>query len=149
MVVHFEPDGHFAAHAELSSLFGELCGAARICDPYYGTRTLAKLALLEGCDSIRMLTKTPESKEKTFIHQDVKDFCKAHPRIELRVPKSTDFHDRFVLTDEELIILGHGLKDVGGKHSFLVRLPKRLASDVMKSVGTFFEKQWQSSDPLV
>jgi hypothetical protein len=58
-------------------------------------------------------------------------------------------HDRFVLSDDKIIILGHGLKNICNKESFIICLDKELAGDVLTSVRASFEAKWQNAVSFV
>ena len=60
-----------------------------------------------------------------------------------------DIHDRFVLSDDELILLGHGLKDIGSKDSFIIRIGRDLAGDLIDTVHDSFETKWQQATLIV
>jgi hypothetical protein len=64
---------------------------------------------------------------------------------EFREYPGSDLHDRYILADAELIILGHGLKDLGNRDSFIIRIPDSLSPDINLSVGSAFNKKWASS----
>lgn len=84
----------------------------------------------------------PDSKEKTFIGKSLHDFISEYPHVEVLKAQGAALHDRFILSKDELILLGHGLKDVGGKDSFIVRLERRLAGDIITNVSQDFDRKW-------
>ena len=104
--------------------------------------------LLTHYSSIRFLTKKPDKEEKTFIGRQLRDFTSEHPHVEVRKAQGKDLHDRFILTSDELILLGHGLKDVGGKDSFIIRLGRHLTGDVITTVLQAFDKKWKAATPF-
>lgn len=136
-------------HRKLQDIFSELNGDIRICDPYFGTASLAKLDLLTHCSSIRSLTAQLGANEKPFIiKQNLSDFVTEHNQITVLKSQGSTFHDRYILSKDELILLGHGLKDVGGKDSFIVRLGRHLAADTITSVSQAFEDTWKNAIPF-
>jgi hypothetical protein len=149
MMVFVEAGKPRTAHLELSELFGQLRGVIRICDPYYGTGSLLRLDLLTHCDSIRFLTKTPDSKEKSFINKTIAEFVTQYPQFEFKTNLGGDLHDRLVLTERELIILGHGMKDIGGKDSFIIKLNRELAGDIIDQIQESFEQKWSNAGPII
>lgn len=46
------------------------------------------------------------------------------------------------MTNDYILILGHGLKDIGGKESFIIRLDKSLVPDLIKSTKKVFDTNW-------
>ncbi len=132
----------YQAHEEIAEIFQSLTGEVCVCDPYYGAGSLARLAELSGCTSVRFLTKTPDRNEKSYLPRRIQEFRKTHGHIEFRKYPGSDLHDRFVLTDSEFIILGHGIKDIGGKDSFVVRIQRDIAEDTIDSVRKAFDAKW-------
>ena len=57
-------------------------------------------------------------------------------------------HDRYVLTDDMLILVGHGLKDIGGKESFVIRLDGEVARDLIATLAPSFDAKWASASPI-
>ena len=68
--------------------------------------------------------------------------------MELRRYKGPELHDRYVLSDEQMILLGQGLKDTGTRESFVVKLDKQTSADVMKDVRSAFDEKWKAADPI-
>jgi hypothetical protein len=60
-----------------------------------------------------------------------------------------DLDDRYVLADDQIVQMGHGLKDVGNKDSFIVSLDKILAGDLLASVRASFDAKWQNAIAFV
>jgi hypothetical protein len=131
------------AHIELQALLKDISGVVRICDPYYGTGTLYRLDLLAKSNEVRFLSRTPDSGEKAILPRALSEFRKEHPHIFFRRSTTADFHDRFILSDVEIIVVGHGLKDLGNKDSFVIRLPLELAQDVIEATRKTFDDRWQ------
>ncbi len=136
------------AHVQLSTLFSGLKGELRICDPYYGTGSLFRLDLLIHCSPILFLTSTPDSKEVAFLSRAVTEFRLQHSQTEFRLHRGKGLHDRYLLTDDEIVLLGHGLKDIGRSDSFVVKLSRALAQDLIESVRHSFDAKWVSATQL-
>jgi hypothetical protein len=136
------------ARLKLSEILGTLSGMVRICDPYYGIRTLDALDLLQKSVHVRFLTqKTNEAERK--LHGALRDFKTERPNVEFRVaPNAVGLHDRYIVTTDLLLILGHGLKDIGGKESFIVRLDKGMIPDLLKEVSASFDNKWNRSTQI-
>ena len=95
-----------------------LSGPVRVCDPYYGTGYLYRLDLLGGCSEVRFLTRSPDRSEVSFLVRALREFDREHSNMHIRRSRSSDLHDRFLLSEDELVLIGHGLKDLGAKDSF-------------------------------
>ena len=137
-----------SAHMEVAELFGALSGLAMVCDPYYGQGSLARLSEIDSCSSVRVLTSKPDSKEKSFLPKRLEEFTKEYPQFEFRKYKGKELHDRYIVTDDNLILMGHGLKDIGGKESFVVKLDRSLAGDTIDSLKNSFDSKWNAAEPL-
>jgi hypothetical protein len=129
-------------------VLGALKGTVRVCDPYYGVRSLDGLELVPTKVKVRFLTaRTNESATKWA--GALKDFKKERPNVELRLAaRPQDLHDRYVLSDDKILIIGHGLKDIGGKESFVIVLPRTLASDLLGDVQRSFDQKWANATSI-
>jgi hypothetical protein len=147
-VVRIEGGRPHTARHHLADLFAGLTGVVRICDPYFGLRTLETIDHIPTTVPIWFLTsKTHESMPKTrgAFH----DFAKERKNVEFRVlAPPHDLHDRYVLTEDTLLLVGHGLKDIGGKESFVIRLDKTMVPDLLQSLSQSFDTKWASATPL-
>jgi hypothetical protein len=133
---------------ELGDVLGALTGTVSVCDPYYGVRSLDSLELIPRKAKVRFLTaRTNDSATKWA--GALKDFKKERPHVELRVAaRPQELHDRYVLSDEKILIIGHGLKDFGGKESFVIVLPRTLAQDLLGDVQRSFDQKWAKATPF-
>jgi hypothetical protein len=147
-VVRIEGGQPRTARQRLGDMLAGLKGPVRICDPYYGIRTLDSLDHLPKDTSVQFLTaKTSEAAQK--VQGALRDFVKKRPATEFRLAAPpVDLHDRYVLTNDSLLLLGHGFKDIGGKESFIIRLDKSLAPDLLEELTKAFDARWQAAAAL-
>ena len=143
LVMFVEAGKPRTAHLYLEKIFEALSGEIRICDPYYGRKSLYPLDSLMHCKPIKFLTRNPEASESQTLPTALQTWKQQHGDIEFRRHTGRDLHDRFVLSDDELILLGHGLKDVGTKDSFIIRVGRDLAGDLIDTVHDSFDAKWQ------
>lgn len=137
-----------SAHLQLAEVFTSLRGELGICDPYYGTGSLLRLDTLAHCGPVRMLTQTADSAEQLWLPRALTEFIREHRAFEFRRYAGRDLHDRYILTANELILLGHGLKDVGRRESFIVRLRRETAGDLIDDLRASFDSKWAAASPL-
>src|SRR5690606_37146717 len=78
----------------------------------------------------------------------LRDFKRERPKVEFRTTSASALHDRYVLAKDLLLILGHGLKDIGGTESFMICLPSAYAADLMKEVVTSLDVRWKTATQL-
>jgi hypothetical protein len=137
------------AHVTMLSVLTSLEGELRICDPYFGTGTLLRLDPIAG-KAIRFLTQQPDRNEQNsgILPRALTEFVREHPSVAFKQHRPNDLHDRFVLSSTELILLGHGLKDIGNKDSFVVRLNRDAAGDTIDEVTASFDRKWAGAVAL-
>lgn len=147
-VVRFDGTAPRTARQRVSELLSGLKGLVRICDPYYGLRTLDVLESIPKTVRVRFLTaRTSESGSK--LTSALKDFRKERPLIEFRTASTPgDLHDRYVASADALMLVGHGLKDVGAKESFVVSINSTIAKDLLNTVAAAFDTKWSAASPL-
>ena len=147
-VVRIESGQPRTGRRRLGEELASLTGIIRICDPYYGVRTLDSLDHIRESANVRFLTaKTSESVRK--LKGALRDYKKERPNTEFRVAAvPSELHDRYVLTKNRILILGHGLKDIGGKESFMIRLDQSLVPDLAKEMRASFDAKWRAGTPL-
>lgn len=147
-IVRFDGTRPRTARIRLGEFLSSLSGLVRICDPYYGVRTLDSLDHFSSSCRVRFLTgRTNETGRK--LAGALSDFKRERPDIELRIAnKPSELHDRYVLTSDKLFLIGHGLKDIGGKESFLVRIDKHLGRELIRDTRRTFDARWAKTTPL-
>lgn len=136
------------ARLELAEILADLRGTVRISDPYYGVRSLESLELIPEKCTVRFLTgRTNEGAAR--LTGPMKDFNRERPNIEMRVAaQPQDLHDRYVLSDKKLLLVGHGFKDIGSKESFVMVIPRTLAANLLADVQRSFDQRWATATPL-
>lgn len=147
-VIRIGAGGPYQARQKIADLFAALTGDISVCDPWYGKGSLVSLSAFTACSSLRFLTKNPDRNERTFIGTTIKEFCTDYSYVQIHEYAGSDIHDRYVLGGDKLIILGHGLKDIGKKESFVVIFDRDTAGDLMDSLAESFEDKWSKSTPV-
>jgi hypothetical protein len=149
-VLYFEPDKHYTSKKLLSkNILGNLKGELRIVDPYCAERALDVLSNLQNKD-IKFLTKVENlrDKEKERFLRELKDFKSEHTKAEFRNYPFADIHDRYVISSEHLIILGHSIKDLGAKESFAIILNKEANKNIVEALIENFNRRWKQSTTM-
>jgi hypothetical protein len=140
--MYFEAGTPRTAHRALGQVFEKLSGEILICDPYYGMGSLLRLDLLTHCAGIKFLTRQQGGGEPLTVQRAFEEWKRQYPIVDFRRYAGNDLHDRFVLADDQLILIGHGLKDLGNKDSFIICVDRDLAADLLTSVRTSFDSKW-------
>jgi len=120
-------------------------GDVRILDKYFGMESLDFLQNLQKYRRIRFLTAHP-SKNLGHLQREVGRFKKEFPNAEFKAyPMPHELHDRYVLFEKEAWLVGHGIKDIGGKESFVVLLQDPFGKDIRNTLFHSFEGRWANS----
>lgn len=147
-LVRIDGSGPRTARSHLGDILSTLRGTIRVCDPYYGVRTFDSLDHIAKSCKVRFLTsKTNEAGRK--LRGALQDFRRERKQVDFRLaPSSAALHDRYVLSTDQLLIVGHGLKDVGAKESFIIQLDKKWAQSLIADTRKSFDAKWQAATPL-
>lgn len=135
----------------LKGMLGDLSGKVRISDPWYGERSLDSLAMIPQSCTVQFLTAQAGGNKasKANLPGALKDFKREHPNVELRkIPNPKQLHDRYILAGDDLLILGHGIKDIGERESFVITISKKVAPDLITSMQGAFNSRWSGSQPI-
>jgi hypothetical protein len=145
-----EPDSKFTAKKFLKNqIFESLKGDLKIVDPYCSERTLDILSDLKNRD-VKFLTRLENlrDKERGRFQRGLQDFKSENPNMEFRDYPNADIHDRYIISPDFLVILGHSIKDLGAKESFAVVLNKDASRNVVEALIENFDRRWKQSTPL-
>jgi len=148
-VFYFEPDERYTSKRLLSQLLENLKDELRIVDPYCGQRTLDILKDLNDT-AIKFLTKVgnlSEKQRKQFLHE-LDDFTREKTNMKFRDYPHKDIHDRYIISSDHLVILGHSIKDLGSKESFAIMLNKDSNRNIAEALSENFDRRWKQSLPL-
>ncbi len=147
---YFEAGRRYSGKHVLSEeVVGGLAGDLMIVDPYCGARTLDILRSAKG-KNVRVLTTLAQAKKSAAneFKRDLQDFRSEYPNIEFRDYTGKDLHDRYILSPQHLVILGHSMKDLGSKESFGIVISRGMCEEIGRTLSDTFETRWQNSTPL-
>jgi hypothetical protein len=149
-LVCFEAGKPYTSKRLLSkNILAGLKGELRIVDPYCGERTLDILRDI-GKVRVKFLTRVENLREKDrnrFL-RELRDFKSEMPNMEFRNCGNTDIHDRYVISSDSLVILGHSIKDLGGKESFCITLGRDASKNIVEATIENFDRRWEQSNTL-
>lgn len=147
---YFEPDKQYTSKRILSkNILSNLKGELKIVDPYCSERTLDILRDIKD-KHVKFLTRLENLREKNrnrFL-RELQDFKSENPNIEFKNYPHTDIHDRFIISTDFLVILGHSIKDLGNKESFAIVLNKNTSKNIVEAVIENFGRRWKQSNIL-
>lgn len=147
-VIYVEGGQPRTARKALAQILGDLEGSIRILDPYYGLRSLDVLDMIPETSEVRFLTAR-RSGRVARLQRAIADFKEEHPNVEFRVyPRPEELHDRYIIAEEYVLILGHGIKDIGSKESFLIRLDSQVGADLIPTLISTFDERWSEGQSI-
>jgi hypothetical protein len=144
---YFEPNTKFSAKQLLKNqILNSLTGSLRIVDPYCGERMLDILSDVKD-RSIKILTNLENirERERSQFLREIRDFKTENANIEFRNYSERDIHDRYIMSEDSLVLIGHSLKDLGGKETFAVILNRNNYGEIYQSLSGNFNLRWESS----
>jgi hypothetical protein len=147
--------GHHAwsdSNEKVPRLLRSLTGKLLVVDRYYGFGSLHALSQFGHTRKIRYLTAElgkPDADRAHVFEGELRKFLKEFKNLEARkYPNPYELHDRYIIAANGLILIGHGLKDLGNKESFVVFINSNIAKAVMDNLKAGFEKRWRISPNL-
>lgn len=149
-VFYFEPGRRYSSKRLLvKNILGGLSGELKIVDPYCGERTLDCLRDIKG-SIVKFLTRAENlpQKERGHFLRELQDFKSENPSMEFRSYPNTDLHDRYIVSPNSLVLLGHSIKDLGGKESFAIVLGEECCKNVLEALSENFNRRWKQSTSI-
>lgn len=149
-VVYFEPGKRYTSKRLLSkNILDSLKGELRIVDPYCSERTLDTLKDIKN-EHVKFLTRVDNlrEKEREGFLRELQDFKSEKLNIEFRNYLNRDIHDRYIISSDSLVLLGHSIKDLGSKESFAVILNKDASKNIVEAITENFDRRWKQSNTL-
>jgi hypothetical protein len=147
---YFEPEKPYTSKNILSKdILGSLKGELSIIDPYCGKRTLDILKCSDEKKKIRLITKINnlnKNKKDSFI-REFRDFKIEYPHIEIRDYSKGDIHDRYIISDDSIVFLGHSIKNLGNTKESFANIVNN--NDVHKLLIKNFNDRWSNSSSIV
>jgi hypothetical protein len=114
-VIYLKPDSHATAVKEIRDVVSKLKGKElKISDPYYGLNTLNTIEEIVRANKKVKFISYKSTESITKFNRELAYLQKHYPKmIEVRIFPKNELHDRYIIADDALVIVGHGIKDVG------------------------------------
>jgi len=127
----------------LEDLLRDMVGDVDICEPSLDEKGLDGLRALRRCDLIRVLAYEVDAD----VALRIREFTRELPRFLFRRYRGREIHDRFLLTPGEVVFIGPRAAD-GDEPPGVVRVPARLAREMIEDVRLAFDRRWSAGDRL-
>jgi len=138
--VYVDPEQALTQIRRMEEILATLKGDLKICDPYIENKTIDFLAECRSSSSIKLLTSNVLKESK--LRRDLTAYEKEHAsKIEIKVLPNGMLHDRYILHQEGMLLLGTSLNGFAKKQSFLVSL----GPDIRAATEAAFNRAWASA----
>lgn len=134
-----DPAEAVQASASLHDALGSLKGEIRVCDPYLDEKTIQHLDACPTPSSISLLTNHIRASGK--LHRTLAAAQTAGHNIEVRKDVQRTLHDRYIIDDESMLILGTSLNGFGKKQHFVIRC----GDDIRQLTLADFDTRWANA----
>jgi hypothetical protein len=138
-ILFVNPTQAVNAVLSLHQFFGDLKGSVRICDPYLDVVTVQHLEAFTGATAIRLLTY--KISDTPTLRLALTALNSKGRQVEVRKPTSDILHDRYVIDDSSMLILGTSLNSFGKKQCFVIKA----GQDVKTALLDNFNAIWKTA----
>jgi hypothetical protein len=139
---HFFPaNSEYDAYVAIRDVISNAANELIIEDPYIGTSLLMVLRTLRS-NNVRVRILTVAKHLPADFAVELAAFRKQRPDIAIEIRSTADFHDRFVVADDDVYHVGASIKDAG-KRAFMINLVQDQANKD-KLIGSI-EQSWTSA----
>jgi hypothetical protein len=139
-VLFIDPEQALSRVRAVQDLFTGLNGIVRICDPYVAPRSLDFLVQCTRASEIRLLTG--QVQKVSSFRSDLKATgTQLAIPIEIRVAADGVLHDRYVIDESDMLIIGTSLNGIGNKQSMIVHA----GQDLRDAALVAFDRTWNRS----
>jgi hypothetical protein len=119
--IYVDPELALTKIRKMEEILASLKGNLKICDPYIENKTIDFLSECRSSSSIKLLTSNVLKESK--LRRDLAAYDKEYTiKIEVRISPNGVLHDRYILHQEGMLLLGTSLNGFAKKQSFLVSL---------------------------
>jgi hypothetical protein len=137
-IMFVDPVKAVRAVFNLHEFFAKLKGSVRICDPYLDIVTAQHLEAITSATAIRLLTSSIS--DTPTLRLALTALGSQGKQVEVRKPAKDILHDRYVIDDSSMLILGTSLNSFGKRQCFVIKA----GQDVRLALLDNFKKLWDS-----
>lgn len=136
-----EPENALQSTMDLHGLLAGLRGVIRVCDPYLDDVSLEHLSSCPKASEARILTmNVRDSGKLRRLHAAA---ATEGRRLGIRVAPNGALHDRYLIDDSRLFILGTSLNGFGKKQSMVIQA----GTDFRRELLSAFDRHWNTAAP--
>lgn len=147
-VIHLKGDKPYSDRRELEEIIQSLDGDVLICETFLNEDSLDLLRSVPTKCQVNVLLGPKVNAAKLSLKISL--FKKEHPNFTFKQYSSSGLHDRYIVDDHSLIILGYGLQRAGiGSESFAIILNNEWIENIKDGVMHEFNNKWNSGNSNV
>jgi len=135
-ITFIDPTASLQATLRLHDFLANLKGTIRVCDPYLDEATIEHLQACSTSIPVKLLTMNV--RDTGPLRRLVAAAKTAGYQFEIRTVAARMLHDRYIIDDATMVILGTSLNGFGKKQSFVIQA----GEDIRAMVLPEFEAQW-------
>lgn len=143
-MVFIEKSTPHTARKKIEEIISQTKGEIKIVDRYYGQKSLDTIQKFGKTRTVKFLTADSgigENEQK--FSRDLVHFTKEFKNVFVKkITDGKELHDRYIITKDSLILLGHGIKDIGGTESFVIFFKGSEVSDIKSMLESKFNQRW-------
>jgi len=146
-VITVEKSQPFTTMKRIEAIFQSASGYVKILDKYIGEHSLDFVWKVPSHIPVKILTSIVEEKTKRTFEAGYKRLQKERlAKVEVRICKPSEFHDRYIITQNELWHSGPSLKDLGiTKWGTVSKIGN---SQTKLDIENRFQEIWKTSNEL-
>lgn len=119
---------------------GELNGLVRVCDPYLDSSAIEHLDACRAVREVRFLTHNIT--DSGGLRRILDAFHTSTRKLLVRKTAKAVLHDRYILEDSSMRILGTSLNGLGKKECFVIKA----GDDMRRTMLEVFDKRWGEAE---
>ncbi len=144
LVLVIDPAQPYKAFESIAGWLGSFAGKVRICDPYFDKESLPSLDQLSSASEVHYLTAQRRDAKRALRVGAYRAYRAQHPKVEVRERSEKDLHDRYIIDDHEMFLVGTSLNGLGKKQAFIVRMGEDIRAQMLSDFG----EKWRSANRL-
>lgn len=116
-VILIDPSHAFSSLRRLNQILEALLGDVLLCDPYIDDKTLLALTAVPKSSPIKLLTLNISDPPQ--FRRNLHAYQREYGNLAIRVSHTKDWHDRYIIDNAGMWLLGQSLNGIGRKQSFV------------------------------
>lgn len=139
-IILVDPGEAVEAVVSLHGILGSFNGDIRICDPYLDEVTIQHLDACPSSSTIMLLTSNIRDSGK--LRRTLSATQMTGHNIDIRQDAQRNLHDRYVIDDDSMLLLGTSLNGFGKKQHFVTKC----GDDIRRLTLEDFNSRWAAAN---